>query len=63
MVKPRRLVELVMTVDEAQPCEESTGGAVSRVVPRKKRFGADGLECMVDDAGPRLERVALPPVT
>ena len=52
-----------MTVDEAQPCEETTGGAVCRIVPRKKRLSTDGLERLVDDTGRCLERVALPPVT
>ena len=62
MMKPRRRVELVMSVDEAEPCEEPARGDVRRVVPREKSRDAKALERMVDGTGCRLEGQALPPV-
>jgi len=62
-VQPGRRVELVMSVDEAQPREEATRGHVRGVVSREKRCGPNGPERMVDGTGRRLECVALPPTT
>ena len=60
-MQPGRRVELVMSVDEAQPREEATRGPVRGVVPREQGLGPNDPERMVDGTRRRLECVALPP--
>lgn len=62
-MEPSRLVELVMSVDEAQACEETTRGDIRRVVPREKRSDPNDVECIVDGTGRCFERVTLFPMT
>jgi hypothetical protein len=59
MVQPGRRVELIMSVDEAQPREEATRGPVRGVVPREKSLGPNDPERMVDGTRRRLECVGL----